>query len=533
MTKRPNIVLILADDMGFSDIGCYGGEIPTPNLDRLAAGGVRMAQFYNTARCSPSRASLLTGLHPHQTGIGILTDDDRPVGYPGTLNDRCATMAEVLGAAGYGTYLAGKWHLTGKVERVDDSWPTRRGFDRFFGTITGAGSYYYPRTLTRDETPVADSELPEDWYYTDAIGAAAAGFVTGHDADRPLFLYTAFTAPHWPLHAPESEITKHQERYEKGWDELRADRERRLKELGIFHQTPSGRDPRVPAWDEVTDHRWQARRMAVYAAQVAIMDRNIGRIVNALDATGRLAKTLLMFLSDNGGCAEGLRYGRIDPTADNPPFLRPFTRDGRPVIRGNVPNVVPGEDTTYASYGTAWANLSNTPFREYKHWVHEGGIATPLVVHWPAGDLATGTVRRDPYQLPDVMATVLAATGASYPPDLPQPQGTSMLATWRGDDAPEHDLFWEHEGNSAARRGRWKLVRKYPGPWELHDMETDRAELTDLAAEHPDIVAELWAAYDHWALDCGVIARHVIVADYVNRGRTGPWSEVSRDWTLR
>ncbi|HVX47436.1 MAG TPA: arylsulfatase, partial [Mycobacteriales bacterium] len=532
---KPNIVLILADDMGYSDIGCYGGEIPTPNLDRLAAAGVRMSQFYNTARCSPSRASLLTGLHPHQTGIGILTSDDRPFGYPGTLNDRCVTMAEILGGAGYGTYLSGKWHLTGSFHEVHDSWPTRRGFQRFFGTICGGGSYYWPKTLTRDETPIPESEMDPDWYYTDAIGSTAAEFITDHQASRPddpLFLYTAFTAPHWPLHAPEDEVEAQGDRYSAGWDELRGQRIERQREMGLFEGSwaPSDRDSRVPAWDAVADHDWQARRMAVYAAQVARMDRNIGRIVDALESAGRLENTLIMFLSDNGGCAEGQPYGQVVDNGSLPEFIRAQTRDGEPVMRGNRSDITPGADTTYSSYGTAWANLSNTPFREYKHWVHEGGISTPLVVHWPAGGFETGAIRHNPHQLPDVLATVLEVTGVDHPSDFGgrerlSPQGTSMLAAWRGEGTPEHDLYWEHEGNSAMRRGQWKLVRKFPGDWELYDLAADRAELTDLAGAHPQRVAEMVAAYQKWAGANGVVPREEIVANYERLGRGGAWSD--------
>lgn len=523
----PDVVLVLADDLGYSDIGCFGGEIGTPNLDRLAADGVRQSQFYNTARCSPSRASLLTGLHPHETGVGILTADDRPFGYPGTLDPSCPTLAEVLGPAGYGTYMSGKWHLTGSLEGVDDSWPTRRGFQRFFGTIAGAGSYYWPRTLVRQETPVDESELPEGWYYTDAIGEAAAGFVREHEAaraDDPMFLYAAFTAPHWPLHAPGEDIGAQGDRYAEGWDQIRSRRIAKQVQLGLIdqHFQPSDRDPRVPAWEAAAEKEWQARRMAVYAAQVAALDRNVGKIVDALEGAGRLHNTLLIFLSDNGGCAEGQPYGLVRDLDSIPAFLRPTTRDGRPVRRGNRPDIVPGDDTTYSSYGIGWANVSNAPFREYKHWVHEGGIATPLIAHWPARGMPTGVVRHQPFQLPDVMATILEATGVPHPhqaaPASHRPRGLSMLSSWRGGAEPEHDLFWEHEGNAAVRRGRWKLVRKFPGPWELYDMDTDRAELSDRASALPRIVQQLAQAYGRWADECGVIPREEIVREYERRG---------------
>ncbi|MFD2078198.1 arylsulfatase [Actinopolymorpha cephalotaxi] len=542
MTGRPNVIVILVDDMGYSDIGCYGGEIPTPNLDRLAAGGVRLSQFYNTARCSPSRASLLTGLHPHQTGIGILTEDQRPYGYPGTLNDRCVTLAEVLGAGGYATYMSGKWHLCGQVDRPHDAWPTRRGFDRFFGTLTGAGNYWNPGTLTRDETPVEDHELEPGFFYTDAIGAAAADFVTSHstgdDAGRPFFLYTAFTAPHWPLHALEEDIEAMRGRYAEGWDVLRERRADRLVDLGVLEAgwNLSDRDPDVKPWNDTANQNWEQRRMEVYAAQVHRMDAAVGRIVAALEATGHLDDTVLMFLSDNGGCAENLEPGWTDELENRPIHLPAHTRAGGRVFRGNTPAVVPGAEDTYASYGTAWANLSNTPFREYKHWVHEGGIATPFIVHWPAGRLAPGTVRHDPHQLPDVMATVLDVTGVDHPSgrasgrdgrDVLPPEGVSMLRTWHGDGRrdsvaePEHTLYWEHEGNAAVRQGRWKLVRKFGQDWELYDLDVDRTELNDVAGRHPGLVDRLGSAYAAWAGRCGVVPREQILARRT-AGTAGP-----------
>ncbi|NIK58487.1 arylsulfatase [Kribbella shirazensis] len=513
MSQRPNVIVILADDMGFSDLGCYGGEIATPNLDRLARDGVRMSQFYNTARCSPSRASLLTGVHPHQTGIGILTDDDRPYGYPGTLDQGCPTMAEVLRSAGYATYLSGKWHLTGQLRQPDDTWPTRRGFDRFFGTIIGASDYYDPFSLYAGETPVTD--LPDDFYYTNAISDAAVGFCTEHGLQRPddpFFLYVAFTAPHWPLHAPAEAVAKYQGRYDEGWDVLRVERHRRLIEEGILDPrwTMSERDPEVPAWNDTPDQDWHARRMEVYAAQVEVMDAGIGRILDAVDALGRTDDTVVMFLSDNGGCAEDLLPAWVDELPGAPLYLRERTRDGRRVRRGNEPDRTPGGQDTFSSYGRPWANLSNTPFREYKHWVHEGGIATPFVVRWPSA-LEPQTIAHVPHQLPDIMATVLEITGVEHPADAPPVEGASMLDAWRGGDGPGHTLYFEHEGNAAVRRGRWKLVRKYPGEWQLYDVSADRTELDDRAAAEPAVVAELVAAYHEWAGRCGVVPRETIL----------------------
>lgn len=524
---RPNIVLVLADDMGYSDIGCYGGEISTPNLDRLAAGGVRLTQFYNTARCSPSRASLLTGLHPHQTGIGILTNDDRPEGYAGTINDRCATIAEILGSQGYSTYMSGKWHLTGQLDEPDDSWPTRRGFQHFFGTLLGAGDYWNPGLLMRQETNIEHEALADpDFFYTDAISNAAVDFVRGHDATQPFFMYVPYTAPHWPLHAREEDSDRYRGRFDAGWDQLRVERLRRMTEMGIIDESwaLSDRDPEVRAWDD-TDHRdWETRRMEVYAAQVEQMDRGIGRIVDALEKTGQLDNTIVIFLSDNGGCAEELAPKWADEIANLPPHMRTHTRDGERIYRGNTPDVTPGPESTFASYGRCWANLSNTPFREYKHWVHEGGIATPLIAHWPAGLQDTGVLRHGPHQLTDMVPTLLEITGVPYPTSLPgrDPlplEGVSMLSTLQGGESPSRYLYWEHEGNAAVRRDQWKLVCKYPGDWELYDIHADRTELHNLAAEQPDVVAELSQAYDTWAERCGVIPRDGIITLYRERAK--------------
>ncbi len=527
--ERPDIVIILADDLGYSDIGSYGSEIDTPHLDALAAGGVRMSQFYNTARCSPSRASLLTGLHPHQTGIGVLTRDDGPGGYRGTLSTDCATMAEVVGAAGYATAMAGKWHLTGQMKAPDDSWPTRRGFDRHYGIIAGGSSYYQPVTLTEDEQPV---EVDDDYYLTTALGDRAAGFISDHAARRaeqPLFLYLAVTAPHWPLHAPEDVVERYLDRYRAGWDRLREERRARQVASGLIDDgwPLTDRDRDVPAWDDTADQDWQARRMAVYAAQVELLDDAVGRVVEAQRAAGRLDNTMIIFLSDNGGCAEEMVPGYIDELPRPPLHSPAVTRSGERVRCGNGPEIIPGGPDTYTSYGKPWANLSNTPFREYKHWVHEGGIATPLIAHWPSG-LPSGVTVHTPHQLPDLMATVLEITGAAYPTErgpypVPPAEGTSMLPAWRSEAAEDdHDLYWEHEGNSAIRRGRWKLVRKHAQPWELYDLAADRSELLDRAADHPALVEELAVNYQKWADRCGVQPRDQVLATHGERP-AGPY----------
>jgi arylsulfatase A-like enzyme len=527
--ERPNVLLVLVDDMGFSDIGCYGGEIRTPNIDRLAREGVRFSQFYNTARCSPSRASLLTGLHPHQTGIGILTNDDRPRGYPGTIGDKCVTLAEVLRAAGYSTCLSGKWHLASEMRKPNDAWPTRRGFDRFFGTLTGCGSFFQPGTLTRGETNAEHEALDPDFYYTDAIAAEASQFVRDCHRERPgvpFFLYAAFTAPHWPLHARDEDVARYRGVFDDGWDTLRERRVERLRASGILDAdtTLSERDPTQPSWQDTGFKEWQARRMEAYAAQIDRMDQGVGRILDALADTGQLDETLVIFLSDNGASDEDLPLVALDLFRQRTDILRTVTRDGREVRIGNEPSIVPGAEDTYASYGRAWANLSNTPFRYYKRWVHEGGIATPLIVRWPRGALDAGAIVRAPFQLTDVMPTVLEATGVSYPEryngrDIVPFEGRSMLPALRGRSSRDGALYWEHTGNAAIRRGKWKLVRDYPQPWELYDMENDRTELDDLAAIHPEVVRELDSQWQAWAERVGVIPWPVTQAIYAEQGK--------------
>jgi arylsulfatase len=528
---RPNVVLILVDDLGYSDLGCYGGEIHTPQLDELGRRGVRLSQFYNTARCSPSRASLLTGLHPHQTGIGILTNDDRPAGYPGSLNARCVTLAEVLLEAGYATCLSGKWHLASQMREPSPAWPTRRGFLRFFGTLTGCGSYFHPGTLVRGETNVEhDAPLAGDFYYTEAITHEAVAFVREHRRQhprQPFFLYVAYTAPHWPLHACPEDVARYAGAYDIGWDALREQRMRRLRESGILDETTrlSARDPTQPAWVAAADQGWQARRMEVYAAQVDRMDQGVGRIVDALAQTASLDETLLIFLSDNGASDEQLPKVSLERFRQRSEIVRLETRDGRAVRIGNDPSIVPGPEDTYASYGRAWANLSNTPFRYYKQWTHEGGIATPVIVHWPTGGLQDGSILRTPFQLTDVMPTILEASGAAYPRhyqgrDILPLEGRSMLPALRGAAVPDGTLYWEHTGNAALRRGRWKLVRAYPGPWELYDLIDDRSELHDMAPRHPELVQELAAAWQAWANRVGVIPWEVTLALYRQRGLT-------------
>jgi arylsulfatase A-like enzyme len=528
---KPHVVIVVADDMGYSDLGCYGGEIATPTLDRLGRAGVRLTRFYNTTRCSPSRASMLTGLHPHQAGIGILTSDDRPDGYRGSLNERCLTLAEVLREAGYATCLSGKWHLTSDVWNPSDAWPTRRGFDPFFGTLSGCGSYYRPTTLTRGEQNVESEAAAPGFFYTDAITAEAEKFVrahAAHESNRPFLLYVAYTAPHWPLHAPAEDVARYRGKFDAGWDELREARLRRLVVEGLMPEgtTLSGRDPTQPAWRDAPDQAWQLIRMQTYAAQIDRMDRGIARIVAALTETGALTDTLFCFLSDNGASAEGLPIADPETFRHRRSIVPPATWTGAALRIGNSPDIEPGPDDTYCSYGRAWANLSNTPFRFYKRWVHEGGISTPLIVHWPGGGIKSSIVDA-PFQLTDIVPTVLEAAGVPYPARHPgrDPlplEGRSMLPALRGGGVEPRTLYWEHLGNAAIRRGRWKLVREHPLPWELYDIDVDRAELVDQAASRPDVVAELAEAWAAWASRVGVIPWERIVEVYRREGKGDP-----------
>ena len=485
---RPNIVLIMADDMGFSDIGCYGGEIETPNLDRLAGNGLRFTQFYNTARCCPTRASLLTGLYSHQAGIGHMVGNKGYPAYQGYLNDRCVTIAEALKPAGYQTLMTGKWHVGNKRGH----WPLDRGFDRFYGSNTSTGSYFaihddsYDRRLILDDREI---EPPDEWYATDAYTDYAIDFV--EEASRredPFFLYLAYTAPHWPLHALPEDIAKYRGKYRKGWDALRRERHKRMIEMGIVEEdwplSPRG----GRAWDSLSDEKKDEMdlRMAVYAAMIDRMDRNIGKLVESLEERGILDNTLILFLADNGGCAEGGLWG--------------FQRGDEPI----------GSPQSYASYGLCWANASDTPFRRYKKWTHEGGIATPLIAHWPGVIRQRGELCRQVGHVIDLMPTCCEVAGAEYPGrhdghEIVPVEGRSLVPVFQGRMREPHEaLFWEHQGNRAVRQGKWKLVSEHADAWELYDLEADRTEMHDLAAERPEKVRELKNLYKAWAARCGV-----------------------------
>jgi arylsulfatase len=504
---RPNIILILADDMGYSDLGSFGSAINTPNIDRLAAGGVRFTQFYNAARCVPTRASLLTGLYANQAGIGHMLGRSANGLYNGDLSRNALTLAEGLGAAGYAAYMTGKWHLTpwrSGAPNIVSNGPTGRGFDRFYGIIQSIRSHYNPPSLMEDgrELPATEG----DYHFTDAVTAHATQYIREHKPGQPYFLYVAYAAPHFPLHARESDIAKYRGKFKAGWDSLRKERYQRMVTLNLIDPAwplPQ-RDPQELAWDQVQPayRDWFDERMAVYAAMIEQMDRGVGSIIEAVRARGDLDNTLIVFLSDNGGCAEEIdaRGG----TADGFPRR---TRNGQTVRLGNDPRVNPGPEDTYASYGLEWAGLSNTPFRRYKSFVHEGGIATPLIVYWPAR-IAPGLSREQGHII-DLMPTFLEMAGAAYPAEYKgraiQPvEGRSLVPVLQGATRPPVVYGWEHEGNRALRDGDWKLVSRFPQGWELYDMKRDRLETRDLSREMPERVAAMAALYEEWARRVGV-----------------------------
>jgi arylsulfatase len=504
--KRPNIIIILVDDMGFSDIGCYGGEIDTPNIDALAKKGVRFKEFYNTGRCCPTRASLITGLHPHQAGIGHMTENPQRAStlendpYQGYLNNQSVTIAEVLKKADYHTFMVGKWHL-GYSRK--DTWPLQRGFDRFYGTLAGACHYFKPtapRGLSLDNEPIAaePTREGEGYYVTDAFTDYACKFIddAAKKDDKPFFMYLAYNAPHWPLHAKEKDIKKYQGKYMGGWDKLKAERFERLKTLGIIDSSWDNAPHEGPTWDSIPEDqkKLQDLRMAAYAACVDSIDQNIGILKNKLKAVNRFDDTLIFFLTDNGACAEGGTLGK----GTEAQF---FDRDGN----------------TYGTlrYGRVWANASSTPFRRYKHWVHEGGMATPMVAHWPNGikPAADNTLIENFGYLPDFMATCVELAGATYPTThpgrdaIPPMEGKSLLPLLQGKDEVIHTgpIAWEHEGNRALRDGKWKISwAGKVGKWELYDMEKDRTEMHDLAATMPEKRDAMVKTWKEWAARVGV-----------------------------
>lgn len=490
---RPNVIVVLVDDMGYSDLGCYGGEIETPNIDALAENGLRFTQFYNQGRCCPTRASLITGLQPHQVGIGHMTaPPGQPLGfqgpYQGYLNDRCTSLAQVLRSAGYKTMMTGKWHLGSDRK---DCWPMQRGFDRYWGCLSGAINYFKPggdRGLVDGNEPI---KVPDDFYATDDFTDKAIEYIGEVESpeEAPFFLYLAYNAPHWPLNAKWEDYQKYRGKYKSGWRDLMASRNARQREMGLLSKDTEPAKHPGPKWSDLSDEErdQQDAIMAAYAGCVDSIDQNIGKLTAHLKAINQFENTVVFFLSDNGACQEGGPLGRGDEAmVRNPPLE---TVDG-------------------VRLGLQWAGACNTPYRKYKHFVHEGGACTPMIAHWPAGiaENSRGSLVHQPAYLQDFMATVLDLSGGSYPKDLPPCKGVSIAPVLAGSAKPIHSetLFWEHEGNAAARSGSWKLVREYEQPWELYDLASDRTELHDLSDQHPDRKKDLIQQWESWATETGV-----------------------------
>lgn len=491
--KQPNIILILADDMGYSDLGCYGGEINTPNINKLAAEGIRFRQFYNGARCCPTRASLMTGLYAHQAGMGWMAAADLGTpAYQGNLNNTSVTIAEVLKSAGYDTYMSGKWHLTNerKIDgNVIDNWPKQRGFNHYFGIIPGGANYFTPELYSDNKRYKA----PDNFYLTNAISDTSVKYIDNHfsnHADQPMFMYVAYTSPHWPLQALQKDIDKYKGYYKKGWDSIRAERFARQKELGLFKEgtllTP--RDSAFKAWKDISAGKQEemAKRMSIYAAQIDIMDQGIGRIIAKLKAEDQLDNTLIFFLSDNGACAEFISSGK--------------TKE------------VNGKQNSFESYRINWANVSSTPYKEYKHFTYEGGIATPLIVHWPNG---ISKKQNDSFvkgygHIIDIMTTCIDVAHATYPTEfkgqrITPLEGQSLTPAFSGDSIEHDKLFWEHEANIAMRDGKWKLVASTPehatfnvNTLSLYNMEADPTEMHDLAKKYPEKVKDMYGQWHQW-----------------------------------
>jgi arylsulfatase A-like enzyme len=514
---RPNVLIILADDLGYSDLGCYGGEIPTPNIDALAKDGLRFTQLANSARCCPSRASLLTGPHPAQAGIP---------NFGGSLNEKCVTFAEVLKGAGYSTYAVGKWHVG-----VDKALPTARGFDEFYGFPGGHSQDQWTlgmyQRLPKDRTPEVNYK-PGEFYATDAFTDYALEFIKlGEAAKKPWLLYLAHSSPHFPLQAPSESVKQFLDTYRRGWDVLREERFARMKKIGLADSegwtlsersmVPLEKNNTIangysgkqnPAWDSLPKDRQEdlAHRMAIYAAMVQHVDSGVGRIVAQLKASGQLDNTLILITSDNGACYEWGPFGFDDSS-----------RAGKTILHEGKALDEMGGPGTHIAYGSAWANLCNTPFRFYKHYTYQGGIVSPFIVHWPAGVPSPGRWVRDPAHIMDVMATLVNVTRASYPAQrngipIPPMEGCSLVPTFStGGTLQARSICVQHQGSKAITKGNWKLVQAeglaVDPKWELYNLSEDPCEIKDIAPSHPDLVASLTGEWQDWAERTGLPAK--------------------------
>ena len=486
--RKPNIIFILADDMGYSDIGCYGSEVNTPNLDQLAANGIKIRSFYNNARCCPTRASLLTGQYPHTVGMGAMVTPAKaliePGSYQGFLDNRYPTIAEELKKAGYSTYMTGKWH----VGEREQHWPLKRGFDHYFGLISGANSYYeiIPQEIGKRHV-VEDNKdfaIPKEGFYmTDAFTDHAIQYMhwqKTNQSDKPFFLYMAYTAPHFPMHALEEDVAKYIKLYEQGWDITREKRFEKMKKLGLIDSRYrlTERTAGIPAWDQATDKKTWVRTMAVYAAMIDRMDQNIGKMIGALKKEGQYENTIIIFLSDNGGCAENMSSRNFNDTTK-----------------------LIGQRGSYVTYDEPWANVSNTPFKKYKHFMHEGGMITPCIIQWPAGIQPKAGYSNEIGHVIDLLPTALELAGVTSK-GLP---GESLSYVWKDKKASPKTYCWEHEGNQAIRKGNWKLVKDLDDPaWELYDLDKDPSETNNLANTHQSLVTSMMNEYAAWANKVGV-----------------------------
>jgi len=522
-SARPNIIVILADDMGFSDLGCYGGEINTPNINYLANNGIRYTQFYNSSRCCPTRASLLTGLYNQQAGIGKMTDAEDEPGYLGHITENAVTLAEVLKSAGYRTAMSGKWHVSntnGQKSPKDQldwlnhhkdfgdfsplaQYPVNRGFEKYFGNIWGVVDYFDPFSLVSGTTPI--KEVPKGYYHTDAINDTAVAYINGFaKSDKPFFLYVAQTAPHWPLMAKPQDIAKYKNTYKAGWDAIRQARYQKMVKLGLIDPSTTKLSQRWNdslKWENNPDKDWDAHAMAVHAAMIDCMDQGVGRIIDALRKNGQLDNTLIVFLSDNGASAENC-------TAYGPGFDRPNeTRDGRKIVYDLKKKVLPGNELSYASIGARWANVANTPYQYWKAESYEGGIHTPMIAFWPKGIKAPkGGFNPTVGHVMDFMSTFIELAGAKYPSRykghiIPPTTGISLVPTFAGKKTAGHEeLFNEHFGARYTRLGEWKLVSKSSDTtWHLFNLAVDRTEMNDLAANYPAKVHQLDSLWLNWA----------------------------------
>lgn len=506
---RPNIVVIMADDLGYSDIGCYGGEIQTPNLDGLAEDGVRFTQFYNAARCCPTRASLLTGKYPHQVG---LAQNGR------TLSRNAATIAEVLKENGYHTGMAGKWHLS-RTKKLDDpeeqllwlshrkdssifapveSYPSNRGFEEHWGVIWGVVNYFDPFSLVHNEEEI--KEIPDDFYMTNFITEKSVDMIEQFSKDeKPFFIYIAHTAPHWPLHALPEDIEKYKGMYDEGWDVLREKRYKKAIELGIIDPATAQLGPNESgkSWVDCEEKEWEAKHMEAHAAMVDRVDQGVGEVIEKLKATGEYENTIIIFLADNGASPERGFF---------PGFDRPgHTREGDEILYPHQNYERPGSEKTWGYLGNAWAGALNSPFRYWKKESFEGGNCTPFIVHWPAGLKGKeNTINRGVGHVMDILPTCLELAGAEYPSminglETTPPEGKSLLPVIQNVIETQHDtLFWEHVGGKAARVGDWKIAALKDQPWELFNLEEDRTEANNLADQYPEKVAEMVALWEDW-----------------------------------